>query len=108
MKKDLKVFVYSYNRVHVVCDICKKTFLNNFFKKFLSYFVLEKPKLEDMKLAKTIFTSPCLQVYSYKYKEPYYEIFRPISAFCDSVWCGFNNSTLEYQVPSAWLCLPNK
>ena len=52
--------------------------------------------------------SPCHQVFSYEYGKPYYEISRPLLSFCDSVWCGFNDSTLKYQTPSTWLCLPNQ
>ena len=73
----------------------------------LTFLFSEKQNYEEMFFGETVFTSPCLQVFSYNYGQTYYEISQPLLPFCDSVWCGFNNLTMKYQFPSTWLCLPN-
>ena len=74
---------------------------------YFIFFVSGKLDFEKIYFEK-IFSSPCLQVSTYNYGEAYYEISWPLLSFCDSVWCGFNNSILAYQNPSTWLCLPNR
>ena len=72
------------------------------------FFVAERKSFEKVYFGESLPVSPCLQVLSYNYSKPYFEISYPIESFCVNAWCGFNNFIIKDRSPSLALCLPDK